>query len=376
MMREKVSYDATFKPPLRHKYFINHLYITEACNCTCPICYAGSGGNKKAFLDVDTAVGRVKLAKAHGASSVLLIGGEPTVHPHLIEMVAALRGEGMVVNIATNGLELGRDPQLARQLKQAGTNRFALQFDTLQKETLRKMRGHEQLELKLQAIRHIQEAEVDLGLICTVTPDNLSEIGSLLRWCITLPKLPSSIAFQGMASIGRHDGYEAKTYSREAIVAEILRSRFIPDIGPNKFWPIPFFTASGYFVHPDCAANLYIIRADDRTMLLDDVVDMPKIIERMRRSTVNYNSPLAILEALKIILPGIPMKNLPMLLSLLTGRSRRGKKSEFMMIGTGAFTNTEFVDVNRVNRCGASVLTDTGSVPLCLYFTKGCRNSC
>ena len=83
-MRQKVKYDEHFAPPKDHKFFVNHLYITNACNCSCPICYMASNANNTFFMSVDEAVSRVKAAKNRKIKSVLLIGGEPTVHPQLI----------------------------------------------------------------------------------------------------------------------------------------------------------------------------------------------------------------------------------------------------------------------------------------------------
>jgi uncharacterized radical SAM superfamily Fe-S cluster-containing enzyme len=83
------------------------LDITEACNLNCPTCFAasGTGVNKYVRLDhvmrsLDTAI-----AREGGRIDVLMLsGGEPTVHPDVIEIIeqATARNVTRVV-LNTNG---------------------------------------------------------------------------------------------------------------------------------------------------------------------------------------------------------------------------------------------------------------------------------
>lgn len=59
-------------------------------------------------------------------------GGEPTVRKDIVELIKLAKEEGFVhTQIATNGVKLAKNPQLAEDLKEAGLNTVYLQFDAV-----------------------------------------------------------------------------------------------------------------------------------------------------------------------------------------------------------------------------------------------------
>ena len=63
--------------------------ITDGCNLTCPMCYAGSAPRQKSTSPLKkSALQSTELVEAEGHAEVMqLSGGEPTLHPQLIEAV-------------------------------------------------------------------------------------------------------------------------------------------------------------------------------------------------------------------------------------------------------------------------------------------------
>lgn len=375
-MRQKVKYDEHFAPPKDHKFFVNHLYITNACNCSCPICYMASNANNTFFMSVDEAVSRVKAAKNRKIKSVLLIGGEPTVHPQLIEIIKAIRKLNVKVLIATNGLELGLNQSLAYELKKAGVYSISLQFDTLNRLTLKKIRGHDKLDLKLKAIKNIQKVNLRFGLICTVSSYNENEIGDLVKWSLSLPSLPRLFAFQSMAEVGRYPFDAKQKITREKIIKTIITSGCLSGAKIDNFWPIPFYRPLGYFLHPDCAANIFIIRNNNKIAFLDDIIDLSGLYKNMRETKKKYFSNFSFSLTFYLFLKNTPFKNWIIIFKYLLAFRNSGEKNNLMMIGTGGHVFQDFEDEQRISRCGAAILTENGSVSLCHYFSRGCKLSC
>src|SRR5207247_5316573 len=92
------------------------LDITENCNLNCPTCFAaaGTGVGKFARLphilrSLDTAI-----AREGGRVDVLMLsGGEPTVHPEVLEIIeAATERQATRVSLNTNGLWIVRADRL------------------------------------------------------------------------------------------------------------------------------------------------------------------------------------------------------------------------------------------------------------------------
>jgi pyruvate formate lyase activating enzyme len=73
------------------------------CNFNCPHCHnhnlLGSISNRLPFLGVLDEI-KEQIGFIDG---VVLSGGEPTMHPHLYDIIAAVRGLGLDVKLDTNG---------------------------------------------------------------------------------------------------------------------------------------------------------------------------------------------------------------------------------------------------------------------------------
>jgi len=376
LMRQKVEYDEKFIPPENHKFFINQLYITDACNCSCPICYVAQKKKESFFMSVEEAVLRAKAAKHRKAKNVMLIGGEPTVHPQLIDIIKAIRQLKMKIFVFTNGLELGKNKNLAYELKKAGVYTIGLQFDSLDRATLKKMRGDDYLDLKLKAINNIQEANLRFGLICTVASYNENEIDSLIKWSLNLHSLPNFFAFQVLAETGRFPDNAKEEITREKIIRKIISSGCLPGAKIDNFWPIPFYQPLGLFAHPDCVANLLVIRKNNKFIFFDDIINLSGLFKDMRKTKLKYFSKFALLFMIYLFLKNTRLRNWGKNFNYLLKFQNPGKKNNQMVVGAGGYVSKDFEDIQRISQCGGAILTETDSISLCRYFNRGCRISC
>lgn len=91
-------------------------------------------------LSVGEMVAIARTAVACGVRKIRLTGGEPLLHPHLVELVNALSAIEGVEDLAltTNGVLL---PRLAKPLKDAGLQRVTVSLDALDPTIFSKMSG-------------------------------------------------------------------------------------------------------------------------------------------------------------------------------------------------------------------------------------------
>jgi cyclic pyranopterin phosphate synthase len=101
----------------------------------------------------------VRAAAAAGFRKVRLTGGEPALHPHLLDLVRAIKTTDGIEQVAmtTNGLRLG---SLARPLKKAGLDRVNISLDSLDPQKFRAITRGGQLIDVWAGI----EAALDAGL--------------------------------------------------------------------------------------------------------------------------------------------------------------------------------------------------------------------
>jgi radical S-adenosyl methionine domain-containing protein 2 len=83
-----------------------NFHLIKACNLKCRFCFAtfrAVHGNL-ALSDCRELLRRLRAA---GCEKLTFVGGEPTLHPHIAELIAYAHELGLVVGLVTNGALLG-----------------------------------------------------------------------------------------------------------------------------------------------------------------------------------------------------------------------------------------------------------------------------
>jgi hypothetical protein len=179
------------------------LEVTGQCNLHCRFCFADAAPapdptlkTVKAWLD--------QLA-VPGKTLVQLSGGEPTVRDDLPEIIRHARQAGCAhVQLNTNGIRLGQDKAYAGSLAEAGLSFVFLQFDGMDDEVYRTLRGKPLLDIKIKAITNCGECGIGVTLVPTLVPDiNIHQIGAIIDYGISLSPWVRGVHFQPVSFFGR-----------------------------------------------------------------------------------------------------------------------------------------------------------------------------
>ncbi len=118
--------------------------LTDRCNLRCVYCMPQEGLQWQARTDqlsVDEIVRVVETASQGGVKRIRLTGGEPLVHPNIVEIVrriASIKGIEEV-SLTTNAMLL---EALAQPLADAGLTRANISLDTLDENKFRRITRH------------------------------------------------------------------------------------------------------------------------------------------------------------------------------------------------------------------------------------------
>lgn len=122
---------------------INYLRIslTDRCNLRCVYCMPREGlqwQRRENQLSVDEIARVVETAAQGGVTRVRLTGGEPLVHPHILEIVRRIASIRHIaeVSLTTNAMLLER---LAQPLAGAGLTRLNISLDTLDRDKFKRI---------------------------------------------------------------------------------------------------------------------------------------------------------------------------------------------------------------------------------------------
>lgn len=108
--------------------------VNKECNLRCTYCHLEGGAMTGGGI-TPTEFGRIaRLAASVGIRRLKITGGEPTLRPDLVPIVAAVRPHMEEVSMVTNGLLL---PRIATDLQAAGLDRVNISMDTPHPERYR-----------------------------------------------------------------------------------------------------------------------------------------------------------------------------------------------------------------------------------------------
>jgi 7,8-dihydro-6-hydroxymethylpterin dimethyltransferase len=186
--------------------------INDACNLTCPVCFADSAvgrGGHKPLAEVEAMLNAVVRAEGE-PDLVQLSGGEPTIHPEFWEIVAAARARPIRhLMINTNGVRIAKDQDFVDRLKDIGPGfEVYLQFDSLRDEALVELRGARLARIRREALERLEAAGVSTTLVCAVRAGvNDDECAAIvdhaLQWsCVR------GVVFQPVQDAGRNEGFD------------------------------------------------------------------------------------------------------------------------------------------------------------------------
>ncbi|GEM_PF-1943187 len=355
-------------PPTGLKSVLNYLSITNACNFHCTVCGTNAGGpDKHTYLSVEEICARAKRARDEGANVLHLFGGEPTLHKQLLEILRRLTDMGLSIGLVTNGYRLGRDPEYASILKEHGCKRVCLQFDSLQQTSLCLL-SRDYLEEKQNAIRHVIEAGLDLGLNCTVTQQTLPELTSLLEHGISLGERVRNMTFGCAAPVGRFLIPEGHTVDREQIVSGLTEGEGNPYFRLEDVQPLPTYLPWGLQVHPDCGVHILMLRDRKGAKPLNAFVNLSRFYERLSKVPASRTVFAMRVKPLLYLLGSVRWKKLPGFLRWAGGFALKRKGFGFLNLGITDYRAAEFLDEQRLCRCASAFHTSAGPIRSCLHF--------
>ncbi len=114
------------------KLISGFLVLTYDCNNRCKWCYASPSGFRKDQMDFEKIEDYLKLMKSLGIRPIGLLGGEPTLHPRLFDVISLAKRYGFKVTLYSNGRRLA-DMNFVMKLKEMGLDfvNFSIQSGSM-----------------------------------------------------------------------------------------------------------------------------------------------------------------------------------------------------------------------------------------------------
>jgi MoaA/NifB/PqqE/SkfB family radical SAM enzyme len=228
------------------------LEVTDICNIHCEGCYRQYMTGHKTLEDIKKEV--LAFKKWRNPDNVSIAGGEPLLHPQILEVISFIKAQKIKPIILTNGLAL--TPELLKKLKEAGLAGFTLHIDSHQGRPEWRNKTEKEMNELRQYYTDMVSKVGGLYLVfnSTVYPSSFQEIPDVVKWGQSnLGKVHGLVFITyrtgttedsvALTNSGQEVDLGQLSYSRDKFDEEFVKS---PDVYRIVKSCCPEYEASGY----------------------------------------------------------------------------------------------------------------------------------
>lgn len=340
------------------KRCVTVLPVTDGCNLECPYCFAASGpkGVHRSLEEVEGML-RGAFRQSGGPTPLQLSGGEPTVHPRILEIAQLARAIGYThIEVNTNGLLVANRPRFALALREAGVSTLYLQFDGLDGAAYRVTRGLDLMDAKRRSLENARAAGLTVILAPTIVKGrNDHVLGDILRFALANRDVVRGVNIQPVRHFGRY-AEDTGHLSLDA-VARLIESQ------------TGFLRSDDLVPFPCCSATCYL-----GTLLLATPTGGVPLTRFLREET--FFEALGLMNERQYMdfLAGNPEgTEIAEQIACACGLPFSGLAgkvlAESVFVSVSGFMDAHTADLDRMSRCCVRVVTRSGRLaPFCGYY--------
>lgn len=226
--------------------------VTDICNIHCEGCYRQYMTGHKSLEQLKEEV--LFFKRWRNPDNFSIAGGEPLIHPNIIELVAFMKEQGIKPVILTNAMAL--TPELLHELKKAGLAGFTMHIDSHQNRPHWLEKTEKDLNQLRQKYADMVAAEGGIYLVfnSTVYPSTYHQIPDVVRWGQENFEKVQGLVFITYRTATLSDSFATDkddrevdmsklSYTRDAFEEKFVTSPEVYQIIKENF---PEYEASGY----------------------------------------------------------------------------------------------------------------------------------
>ena len=234
--------------------------IIEGCNLKCPVCFTDAAPTLTGVVPLHEILANVdqRLARENGRIDVVMLsGGEPTIYPHLAELIEELVARNIVrIMVNSNGVEFARNDELIALFeKHRDRVEVYLQFDGFGAESSKHHRGGDLRRVKEAAIARLSQAQIFTTFTMTASLGvNDREIGDVVMLGLETPYI-GGVSIQPVFGSGRSQPIDAMRRLTNTGVLARLEQQTNGVVRWDDLTALPCS-------HPHCSSVGYMLRGD------------------------------------------------------------------------------------------------------------------
>lgn len=376
-IRQGCPHDCGLCPDHQQHTCLGIIEVNSACNMECPLCFANAGvGFNLTLEEVESILDH--LVETEGNPEVVQFsGGEPSIHPQIIEMMKAAKQRNIRhVMLNTNGKRIADDDAFLEQLAELHPSIY-FQFDGFEEETYRQLRGEpDLLPQKLRALDRLAEIGANVVLVPAVDRlVNLHEVGAIVSFGLQHPAV-RGVNFQPAFMSGRHIKSDPMQRLTIPDILAALEEQTGGTLLVSDFVPVPC-------CFPTCNSVTYVLNDGETILPLTRVLNVEDYLDYItNRAAPDLSEEIkTALEGLwsSSAVPGSDKAAQQFALSCAACSLPDGldlgafAKNIFMVMLQDFMDPWTFNQKNLMKCCKEILLPDGKQIPFCAYNNVGYR---
>jgi uncharacterized radical SAM superfamily Fe-S cluster-containing enzyme len=386
----------------RHKTHtgLANVVVTNRCHLSCWYCffYAKEGEPiyEPTVEELDKIFRNLKAAKPIPANALQITGGEPTMHPEIVEVIRRAKKAGFdQIQLNTTGINLGFNHQMAKDIKQAGCGTLYMSCDGVSPRTNPK--NYWEVPHALDACR---ESKIGVVFVPTVIRGiNDHEMGAMINFALNNMDVVRAVNFQPVSLVGR---MPTRLREKQRITIpgaiKLIEQQTNGAIRKEHWFSVPYVGGINKFIealtgeykydlsiHFACGAATYLFLDDNNKVIpITDFVDAAGMVEMLQRAVDEMQGKG------RLARKAIAMKTL-MSLPRIIDKQKQPKSLNFGKMLTNVFLKNDFnamgalhsktlflgmmhfqdehtYDIHRVEKCDIHYAMPDGQIlPFCTF---------
>lgn len=156
------------------------LTVTRKCNNFCDWCYTQNKLSCES-MRFDDAMSSVDKLTEIGAKRIVLIGGEPTLYPNVVELIKYISSKNIKISLATNGRKFS-DLNFAKQVIEAGINSINISLKGTSEEEYKKFTKSYGLNEAIEGYHNLKNLGFEnVSLSYVIVDDNQEKFNNIVN---------------------------------------------------------------------------------------------------------------------------------------------------------------------------------------------------
>jgi uncharacterized radical SAM superfamily Fe-S cluster-containing enzyme len=388
-------YDCGICPQHKSHTVLAIIDVTNRCNLKCPICFANAAAAGYIYEPTKEQIKNILINlrsnQPVAPSALQLSGGEPTVRDDLPELIRMAKEVGFNhVEVNTNGVRFANDLKFFKECFEAGMSTIYLQFDGLNDEVFKEVRGVPLKAVKMKVIENARKIGLkSIVLVVTLVKGfNDNQLGDILRFALNNSDVIRCINVQPVSLTGRIDKEERERMRiNTSDFMELIEKQSNGLVKAEDFRPvpcvIPLSKAVGalkgknyveFSTAPWCGVATFLVKSGDEWIPITRLANVDKFFEAMNKvyedalNGKKLKAKLRLISSLRYVKAKLIKEALWPVLKEGSYEALGNFMQKVLMIGCMHFMDPYNFDLDRMQRCTIHYGLPDGTIrPFCAY---------